>query len=325
MKTTNAVKPNVLMLGGLLLVGAGFASPSQAACSFNSGSSEQTYSFDFGTLTVQRDTPAGTVLVTRTMPERSFNLGVSCTSGITPYVYNELRFSTLSSFGNKVYNTNIEGIGIRLFLGSAPGSSSFPFSGTLAPLPASLWIGGGSGAQLVRTASANVGAGAITTGTLARGFLNASPRLYYNTFRLTGGTIRRAACTVTNTSIPVPLGDRSRTDFTGPGSTSQSVPFSIPLSCDPNTRVRVTLDGTPVPSGAQGVVALSPSTETVATGVGVQILRNNTPVTLGTSIAIGTSGGGVYNIPLVGRYYQTQPNVTAGKANATATFTMTYN
>jgi len=63
----------------------------------------------------------------------------------------------------------------------------------------------------------------------------------------------------------------------------------------------------------------------VATGVGVQMLYKNTPVTLGSTIIVGTASSGVYNIPLVGRYYQTQANVTSGKANAMATFTMTYN
>jgi len=322
-------KQKALTLGGLLLATAGFSSATQAACYFSSGSSEQRTSFNMGTITVQRDTPAGTVLADKTAPEGSASNTVSCSTGTWRYTFGELKFTALSQYGNGVYNTNIDGVGIRIYnlsLGSTSGRT-FPFSAYFSNPPTpGIKIASGKRVQLVKTSSSDVGAGEITTGTLARSYMQTSPPLYFNTLSLTGGTIVRGACTITNTSIQVPLGGSMRTDFTGVGSTGKQVPFNIPLNCNANTNVKVTLDGTAAPGGAKGVVVLSSSSsETVATGVGVQMLYKNTPVTLGSTITVGTASSGVYNIPLVGRYYQTQANVTSGKANAMATFTMTYN
>lgn len=318
-----------LWAGSLLCAGALFSSPAEAICSFSSGASEQRSSFNMGTITVQRDTPVGTVLVERTFPEGPATSQVNCTTGTWPYVFGELKFNTLSAFGNAVYDTNIEGIGIRIYsyaLGGV-GRGPIPFSASFTnPPTGAVWHQGGKAVQLVKTSANSVGAGAISTGTLSRGYMNISPRLYFYTVSLTGGTIVRAACTVTNTSISVPLGQKMTAEFTGVGSTTRNEPFNIPLNCNANTRVKVTLDGTAHSSGAAGVLALSPSSGgTVATGVGVQVLYNNNPVSFGTLINIGTAGSGAYNIPLVGRYYQTNARVTGGQANATATFTMTYN
>ncbi|CDF92583.1 Fimbrial adhesin [Pseudomonas sp. SHC52] len=88
----------------------------------------------------------------------------------------------------------------------------------------------------------------------------------------------------------------------------------------------MTLDGTRHSSGVTGVLALNSASTTVATGLGLQLLYKNTAVALGTPIAVGTTtSSGAYNIDLTARYYQTGAKVTAGQANSTATFTMTYN
>ncbi|MFZ4832477.1 fimbrial protein [Rouxiella sp. Mn2063] len=324
-----ATKQKLLLLGGLLCAGAGFSNTALAACSFNAGASEQRSTFSFGSITVQRDTPAGTVLAERVFARGTDAQKVNCTNGTWRYDLNEFRFATLSAYGNDVYDTNIPGVGIRMYSTSAGGDvrRPLPYWGNLTvPPAASLWIGSAKTVQLVKTSSNTIGSGAITPGTLSRGFMNTSPRLYFYTMTLSNATIVAAACTVTNTSISVPLGQKMTTDFTGVGSTTKNEAFTIPLNCNANTRVKVTLDATADPSGIKGVIALSPSgTEKVATGVGVQVLYNNNPVTFGSMITVGTAGSGVYNIPLVGRYYQTASKVTSGRANATATFTMTYN
>lgn len=331
MRPIKTAKKTMFVLGGVLLISAGFSSETQAACYFLSGSSEIRSSFNMGTITVQRDTPVGTVLVEKNVAQSPGTPSYACSAGVSFQTgYGELRFATLSAYGNGVYDTNIEGIGIRMYVlgyNGGPGTLTIPYTNTFIPKSGTTYYyGHGKRVQLVKTSSNAVGAGALTTGTLSRASAFQSSRLYTATLTLTGGTIVRAACTITNTSIQVPLGDTMRTDFTGVGSTGKQVPFNIPLNCNANTNVKVTLDGTAAPGGAKGVVVLSSSSsETVTTGVGVQMLYKNTPVTLGSAITVGTASSGVYNIPLVGRYYQTQANVTSGKANAMATFTMTYN
>jgi len=136
------------------------------------------------------------------------------------------------------------------------------------------------------------------------------------------------ACSVSNANINVPMGSIKTTDFNGIGSSPASnntQSFIIPLSCNPGTKVNVTLSGTPI-NNATGVVALdSAGSSGIASGIGVQLLYNNAPVSLGQSINIGTTViNGAYNIPLQARYYQTSSPINAGKANSSATFTLTY-
>ncbi|WP_413727670.1 fimbrial protein [Sodalis sp. RH19] len=133
------------------------------------------------------------------------------------------------------------------------------------------------------------------------------------------------ACSVTNTAITVPMGNVDRAEFTAIGSTAGLRGFTIPLDCNPGINVRVQFDGISAGS-ATNVLALSPSSSPpAATGVGVQILYNSNPVTLGAPLAVGTTtAAGFFNIPLEARYYQTESTVTPGLANSTATFTLTY-
>lgn len=138
--------------------------------------------------------------------------------------------------------------------------------------------------------------------------------------------VQPVACSVSDTSIIVPMGRVSQVQFAGVGSTAGEQSFTIPLDCDAGTKVNVTLDGSQDSSGATGVLALDSSSDTVASGVGLQLLHKSQAVTLGKPIALGAVvSDGVYSIPLVARYYQTRAIVTAGQANSTATFTLTYN
>ncbi|MDY7536300.1 fimbrial protein [Pseudomonas sp. Bout1] len=170
-----------------------------------------------------------------------------------------------------------------------------------------------------------MGAGTIPIGIESRASI--ASQFYTANVSLTGtNTIVPVACSVTNTSIPVPMGDIPRTSFTGVGSSSPEKSFSIPLNCDATTRVNVTLDGTRHSSGIAGLLALDPSaSDTVASGVGLQLLFKSAPVSLGSPIAVGTvASDGAYSVPFTARYYQTGATVGGGKANSTATFTMTY-
>jgi type 1 fimbria pilin len=324
----NKKKIKWLLVCGFIGIVEGWNNEVQAACRFSAGSVEQRTTFNMGIITAQRDTPAGTVLAEVKVPQGALNQTTVCTTGSYRAAMGELRFTTMSAYGNGVYNTNIPGVGIRMYTHSNndTGKGLIPSSLNFSTPPAGgIWVQNGRSIQLVKTSSNEVGAGAITTGIVARGYIT-SPLLYYATMTLTGGTIVRAACTVTTTSIPVPLGQKKSDEFTGIGHTTTDVPFKIPLDCNANTRVKVTIDGTADSSGVKGVIALSPSsTETVAKGVGVQILYNNAPITLGSLITVGTAAAGTYEIPLIGRYYQTASKVNPGRANATATFTMTYN
>lgn len=138
-------------------------------------------------------------------------------------------------------------------------------------------------------------------------------------------TVVVTSCSVNNTAISVPMGDVELREFTAIGSSAGIRGFNIALNCNPGITVKVQFDGVSA-GGATNVLALSPSSSPPsATGVGVQILYNDNPVTLGVPISVGTTtANGIFNIPLQARYYQTDGTVTTGLANSTASFTLTY-
>ncbi|WP_158002031.1 fimbrial protein [Pseudomonas fluorescens] len=137
-----------------------------------------------------------------------------------------------------------------------------------------------------------------------------------------------AACSVTNTNIAVPMGSVKTTDFSTEGSTAGTTAFTVPLSCDANTRVGITLNagGAGASDSTRGILNLDSSESVgVATGVKLQMLYKDTPVALNTMIQTGTvTTTGAYNIPFKARYYRSTGSISAGQANASATLTITY-
>ncbi|UUT22998.1 fimbrial protein [Pseudomonas sp. T8] len=295
-----------------------------AVCTFNAGVSKQVNNINFGTVTIQRDTPVGAILATRSTTISTGDY--TCTSSYS-FTFNISKYPTPSSYGNKVYNTNIAGVGLLL---------EYTYNGTTYPLPIApspTWNGsagtwhhiGSYKASLIKTSVGSTGGGNLTPGTLA---FDSVDTLRVFDLNLTGvNTIVPVACSVTNTSINVPMGNVQRSTFTGVGYEGSPVQFLIPLNCDAGTRVNFRLDATADSSGVPGVMAINSSvTGNAASGVGIKITRNGAPVTFGTTVPVAvTANSGTYNIPLIAQYYQTSPAVKAGQANGTATFTMTYN
>ncbi|MCY1517965.1 Fimbria adhesin protein [compost metagenome] len=109
---------------------------------------------------------------------------------------------------------------------------------------------------------------------------------------------------------------------TWPGD-NNTKPFSIPLSCAAGAKVNLKIDGN-VQNASQGVLKLDAGKNS-ATGVGIQLLYDEKPVELGKTFKVGTaSSKGEFNIPLKARYLQTEPTLTPGEANGSATITLTY-
>lgn len=146
--------------------------------------------------------------------------------------------------------------------------------------------------------------------------------------RSTAFTLTSQGCSVTNTKITVPMGTVNSSSFRGVGSTTGAQSFSIPLSCDAGIKVGLTVSG----GGAgnwkadSGLINLDTSAiSTVASGVKLQILSDGSPIKLDSLIDLGVRvSKGTFNIPLTARYYQSEKTITAGRADATATFTMKY-
>jgi len=333
------------LLIALLGVMTFYAMPARAfSCSTNAGST----TLNVPSLTVQRDTPVGSQIGAEVVSGTMHPF--SCSNSAPALTYQELGIKAYGNFnsminGRRVYDTNIAGIGYAIGARSMAPCNYWVYvdgtgimdgnvanrilcaiNGMFNPLPDEL-------ATITFYKTANVTGSGMVTGQQVGSFILRNNQnswhgpeapIIMNSFNIT-----TLACSVRNARIVVPMGNIKTTEFSGVGSSpaaSNTRAFDIPLLCDLGTRVYVSLTGAAV-SGTTGVLALdSAGSSGVASGVGIQVLSNNVPVTFGKLSLVGTSTTGPIGniIPFQARYYQTAQTITAGKANSSATFTLTY-
>jgi major type 1 subunit fimbrin (pilin) len=143
------------------------------------------------------------------------------------------------------------------------------------------------------------------------------------------GEIIDAACTVSPSSAnqTVNLGQISDKAFTGAGDTAGATAFQIDLTSCPATvsSASVKFDGTPY-QGDNSALELTQGAG-VATGVGIQIRNaDNSVLPLFTQSQSTTlSQTGTNTLKFNAAYVAKAAAVTAGPANATATFSVVYN
>ena len=294
-----------------------------AACGFASGTSYQTKSFNFGNVIVQRDTPIGTVVASSsTGPWSGGTTLFGCDTTWT-YRWELSRFTTSTSITG-VYATNVPGIGLRLY--NDANGKIFPYD-QFQNGNAYIIISFGIVAELVKTSSGSVGAGAITMGALAKASI--ANVMYTEEVGMGNNTIIPVACSLTTPNLNFPIGDILASKF---GTSVGTIPSgaqntqNLGLNCDAGANINVTLQGAQNPDvSTTSVLALTgQGNADVAQGVGVQLLYNGSPLVLNNRIVLKQSSGGQETFPITARYYQTKTSVATGKANASATLDLTY-
>lgn len=173
------------------------------------------------------------------------------------------------------------------------------------------------------------------------------------------GAINIVSRTCSTPDVSVPMGTYRLNEFSGKNSFTPWKDFSIALNNCPafhgyyqgtgprwlsdgssnnldsrkNNVLQVRLDPTRAAITPNlGIMSLNPSApgeDPAATGVGLQVADSHgAPLPLATLRASGITPraveGASYTIPLKARYIQTEDSLTAGPANATATFTINY-
>ncbi|ELY3759411.1 fimbrial protein [Cronobacter universalis] len=145
------------------------------------------------------------------------------------------------------------------------------------------------------------------------------------------GEILDAACEVVNSlssPLAVDLGKVSKTAFTGVGSTTNITSFFLQLKNCPETVTKASIKfGGNADTDNVNVLALTGGTGT-ASGIGIQLVdADGTPLNLYTASADYAlqTGTATNDLEFGARYIQTGAAVTAGTANGSSTFTVTYN
>jgi type 1 fimbria pilin len=288
------------------------------------------------TLSIARDTPVGGILYDSGWTGPATDAYVqSCAGGTDHWSYGYSSPMTPTGLDG-VYETGIAGIGIKTAWSNTRSIQPADINGAMilqwpqvdgGVLPKGAYVY--TPPSLYRIQFIKIGPVASGTMTLP----NPTATTIYGgaisnqtDFTNSSVVIQAMSCSVRNNNIAVKLPEVSTHSFHAVGDVSGATGFNIALVCDAGVKVAYQLDGTAVASGAAGVIA-NQTGGGMATGVGVRVLQNNTPVSLGTlsDRYITTSiASQIVNIPFIAEYYKTAPQMSAGGVTATAVYTMNY-
>ncbi|MDN8559085.1 fimbrial protein [Citrobacter werkmanii] len=138
-----------------------------------------------------------------------------------------------------------------------------------------------------------------------------------------------STCQVTDgkESQSVPMGDIDKSVFKSANSQSEPVSFSIYLSCDSAREggVEVTFSGTKNASDNTILALDNPGDDDTASGIGLALYdKDGVALPLESPSTIYPAVAGDSQLPFTARYKAVQWPVTAGQANATTTFILSY-
>lgn len=287
--------------------------------------SPQTTSVSLGDILVRADTAIGTRIFTSTIP----GVGVysyGC-SGNVSFGLLMTYTAKLSSYGQHVYDTPLAGVGIRVFnINSSGPTYESPHRLLYSSNSPASWTWDSGYMELIKTGP--ITSGTLPADTLAKVEMLGNDGIYHDAIFIntTGGSVKVPACSINTPNVPVPLDDVLATSLKLVGSTAKPKVFEIGLNCEANARITAKLSGTKnTDTNAVGVLQLANfGAAGVATGVGIQIIYNKSPLALNNSFTLKTSSGAQETFPFTAQYYQTKSNVTTGTANAIATLDLTY-
>ena len=350
-RTADRVR-TLMRLLALLTMLAGLAALPWSAKAATSDCSANAASFTLGAVTVEPNTPNGTLLGTPqtismtfscwNIPVLNANQGLYIQAGD---LHTQLDPSDIGSNGI-IFDTNVAGIGLKI--------TGNPFQ---AKSEACLRCGPGSsrGFEIGPIVRASNGTGSITnsftaqlikTGTVSPGSVNTITRLmrFYwyeygvtasdgpiGSLRFNGGTVVSVpTCQVNddskNLAVPLPV-IQSQALNGGIGTWAARTRFNINLRCQVGSVVRISMDSTRQGIGTGVVAPTTGSGGPWATNVGVQILNASfSPVAFDTITTVGTTpAGGTWTLPYYAQYYRYSTSaIGAGKVAATVTYTLTY-
>lgn len=237
---------------------------------------------------------------------------------------------------NNIYPSSIPNIGIRLTANTL--NQLVPYIGK--DISVSFWIKDFSlKIELIKTGE--ITAGGSLSGSILQYRAGSDSGQLLVDFQISIPvqiTPQVPTCRVSVPTINLRLGNVAFPSSTPVGTTANEQAFNISLNCSGGnsgtaTRAYVTLTDVTTPTNRTDRLSLTK--ESAATGVAIQITRLDTPLKFGQdSAAVGNTnqwfggsavfGQGNLDIPLKARYLKTAAQITPGKANGAATFTMSY-
>ena len=331
--------PFLLRISTLLLLWAGVCASAKAVtCSSSSGGPAVIDISMPSTVQLNTDLPVGSVLYSVDFwAKPAYEVAIRCNTLFNVKTSYAMTVGSLGSDGI-TYSSGVAGLGMRLLLPNTAGTTLYvPVESTNKPN-----FSPGTSAygqfQLVKTG--NITGGRTLSGQIAHGYV-ADGGFVFSSYRLSSAvtiTPKKPTCAIAPDSklTTVPLGSVSRSDFTGVGSTAGTQPFEINLKCangatGTSLQVFAVLTDRTDTNNRSNVLSLTASSS--ARGVGLQLLKGSTVLSYGPDStaanaanrwSAGSTGNGMFTIPLSARYVQTASEIETGSADAKATITFSY-
>ncbi|MEY7147461.1 fimbrial protein [Enterobacter cloacae] len=292
---------------------------------------------DVGDIQAPIDSQTGTVLYRKVYQYDSIasHQGIMCSDTATDavsFVLTTTMSNALSSVTN-TYNTNIDGIGIRLSLYDSKGYAQFPANETNLPFTTNIFING-----CATACNNNFGTGYMkfvlelikTAQTTSAGSLSYSVSNLITAGNLTmaniivSANIKESTCNV-DAATPdiVQLSPVTVSALPSIGSTVGATAFSVKLNCQGSPKVSITLtDKNQITSSEEGVLNID--ADSTSSGVGVQLLFNNNPVKLGEALDVGVADNSAFEIPFVAQIIRTDTAISPGSFTAGFYYNISY-
>lgn len=287
----------------------------------------KTTNFSFGTLIAQRDSPVGTKLGEITWYSGD-GRAVDCVD--LPAALKYKNYLGAATGIPHVYSTNRPGVGIMIIDSGGNYFENYMTNWTIYVATAGPGLDWGRRFTVTVVKTGNIVSGIVSGGLMAKAIADMdSESNPYLTIMLDNFNVQQVACALETPTMVFPIGNIPATQF---GSSVGFIPAgaqstqNLGLNCDMFANINVSLSGTQNPDvGLDSVLALSgQGSAGVASGVGVQLLYNGTPLRINDRLVLKSSSGGRESFPLTARYYQTRTSVTTGSANTSATLNLTY-
>lgn len=328
-----------LILGAVLMMGAGTA---LADCRRGSASTVR-LDMAMGRVVVDPNLAVGAVIAQQnwTMPSSGGrnNYFYTCTGKNTFKA--DIVAPGVSNLGNKIYSTNVPGIGLRFSRGGD--SVNIVYPGSYTP-PVSAWQttnytleGSRFTLEVIKTAaltgSGTLAAGQYTSYDWDRGSGNPILVTFLSANAI---TIVSPSCAVlSGKNMNVDVGSIRRSDLKGVGSTAGGRDFSIQLQCSGGlnesgyANIQTSFSGTLATgtSANMGTLLNEKTGSNMAKGVGIQVLKEGSPLEFNKKYNIGRLNNQeirFIDIPLRARFYQYASTISTGEVESHMIFNLTY-
>lgn len=338
-----SIKP-VLYFSTAVVLASLYSQQASASCLPTTGFTSKDISMAVGRVVVRPSDAVGAVLRKATFAINPNNSTIYCNGSAGRIRADIVQPLTLSPLGNNIYNTNIPGIGIRLYREAETASNFsgyYPYSRNLNAYTSYSLSPGYFVVEIIKTA-ASTGSGALVPGQYSAYYSPDAPTRPILTSTVYGNaiTIVSASCEVVGAiNRVVNLAPVSKSGFTGVGSTQGEQPFDIDMRCNGGDNniasveqgiIGVSFDFQPYGTNLEVIENSAPASQR-AGGVGTQLVSTlsggNNSIAKGELLPLGQVSSGQtinFKVPMKARYYQAAPSVTAGKVRGMATFTIDY-